>query len=378
MLRFSLLAAVLFILAGTASADRKQNDMRCHAMTIKTEIVTVMGRPCIEEADSTEEQEQKSSPREELVFYYHTDHLGSTNIVTGRGPTLCHATEYLPYGEEFVDLMASGSDPELPFKFNGKELDSETGLLYYGARYYMPKYYQWPTCDPMELKYPGVSSYSFCKNNPMNRIDLYGKDSYYTMDGQFIETDSKSTDNIYIRTAVYSRPFYNQYTGWSTSSYSIDVPLPKIDLRAEAYSNIFTDILSKINGVDVNDLHNSRVSIQKIEYDNNPYENIPYYFGDGYNDAPHVSNAVASIGKHNRNSKQMLTAYIFPIGSEERNLYSSVSNIENLLGVHEYFGHFKNKMKNHKDVFNLQKTHPSWIKTTNDFKKYENTIYNKE
>ena len=81
MLRFSLLAAVLFILAGTASADRKQNDMGCHAMTINTEVVTSIDRPCIEEADSTEVQEQRTSPREELVFFYHTDHPGSTNLV---------------------------------------------------------------------------------------------------------------------------------------------------------------------------------------------------------------------------------------------------------------------------------------------------------
>ena len=174
MLRFSLLAAVLFILAGTASADRKQNDMGCHAMTINTEVVTSIDRPCIEEADSTEVQEQRTSPREELVFYYHTDHLDSSNLVTDGNGDICHATEYLPYGEEFVDLMASGSDPELPFKFNGKELDSETGLLYYGARYYMPKYYQWPTCDPMQLKYPGVSSYAYCMGNPVKLIDLFG------------------------------------------------------------------------------------------------------------------------------------------------------------------------------------------------------------
>ena len=127
-----------------------------------------------EETDSIGEPEQRTSPVENLSFFYHTDHLGSTNLVTGRGTTLCHATEYLPYGEVFVDLQTSGSDPDLPFKFNGKEMDPETGMLYYGARYYMPKYYQWPTCDPLELKYPGVSSYSFCHNNPLNRIDLLG------------------------------------------------------------------------------------------------------------------------------------------------------------------------------------------------------------
>ena len=199
MLRFSLLAAVLFILAGTASADRKQNDMRCHAMTIKTEIVTVMGRPCIEEADSTEEQVQRTSPREELVFFYHTDHLGSTNLVTDRGRSICHAAEYLPYGEVFLEIKGSYDHLGTPFKFNGKEMDPETGMLYYGARYYMPKYCQWPTCDPMELKYPGVSSYAFCHGNPVNRFDIDGKDDIFDIFGNFIRDTGKG-DAVLIQT----------------------------------------------------------------------------------------------------------------------------------------------------------------------------------
>lgn len=117
----------------------------------------------------------RSSPSESSLFFYHTDHLGSTNLVTDRGRSICHAAEYLPYGEVFAELQTSGSDPDLPFKFNGKERDPETGMLYYGARYYMPKYCLWPTCDPMQLKYPGVSSYAYCMGNPVVFFDPNGK-----------------------------------------------------------------------------------------------------------------------------------------------------------------------------------------------------------
>ena len=125
------------------------------------------------------------------VYYYSTDHLGSTNLVTGSGRSIYHATEYLPYGEVFVDLQTSGSDPDLPFKFNGKEMDPETGMLYYGARYYMPKYCQWPTCDPMQLKYPGVSSYAYCMGNPVKLIDPLGKDVLIWY------KDSRGNDQLY-------------------------------------------------------------------------------------------------------------------------------------------------------------------------------------
>lgn len=43
---------------------------------------------------------------------------------------------YLPYGELLVDEHTSSDD--MPYKFNGKELDQETGLYYYGARYMNP------------------------------------------------------------------------------------------------------------------------------------------------------------------------------------------------------------------------------------------------
>jgi len=128
--------------------------------------------------DANDEEDVSSlrnSPSESSLFFYHTDHLGSTNLVTDRGRSICHAAEYLPYGEVFAELQTSGSDPDLPFKFNGKERDPETGMLYYGARYYMPKYCQWPTCDPLELNYPEISSYCYTFNNPLSYFDPDGR-----------------------------------------------------------------------------------------------------------------------------------------------------------------------------------------------------------
>ncbi len=52
---------------------------------------------------------------------------------------------YKPYGEALVDDHATSFDP--PWKFNGKELDSETGLYYYGARYYEAELAMWYGVD---------------------------------------------------------------------------------------------------------------------------------------------------------------------------------------------------------------------------------------
>ncbi|MFN5774554.1 RHS repeat domain-containing protein [Flavobacterium sp.] len=61
-----------------------------------------------------------------------------------------------------------------PYKFNGKELDEETGLYYYGARYYDPKVSIWLSVDPLAEKFPNHSPYNFCFNNPINFIDPFG------------------------------------------------------------------------------------------------------------------------------------------------------------------------------------------------------------
>jgi len=61
------------------------------------------------------------------------------------------------------------------YKFNAKEQDSESDLYYYGARYYDPKTSVWLGVDPMADKYPGLSPFVFCANNPVILVDPDGK-----------------------------------------------------------------------------------------------------------------------------------------------------------------------------------------------------------
>ena len=61
-----------------------------------------------------------------------------------------------------------------PYLFNAKEFDEETGMYYYGARYYEPRLSLWMSTDPMEEKYPATSSYCFVANNPIKYFDLDG------------------------------------------------------------------------------------------------------------------------------------------------------------------------------------------------------------
>ena len=114
----------------------------------------------------------------EVTFFYHSDHLGSTSYITDDKANITQYDAYLPYGELLVDEHSSSE--ELPYKFNGKQFDEETGLYYYGARYMNPVTSLWYGVDPKCYKNIHLGSYVYCSSNPIVRIDPNGEDDYVT------------------------------------------------------------------------------------------------------------------------------------------------------------------------------------------------------
>ena len=69
------------------------------------------------------------------------------------------------------------------FTFSAKERDSETGLSYFGSRYYSSDLSIWLSVDPMSDKYPSLSPYVYCANNPVMLVDPNGEEIYVEIDG---------------------------------------------------------------------------------------------------------------------------------------------------------------------------------------------------
>ena len=65
------------------------------------------------------------------------------------------------------------------YTFSAKEKDVETGLSYFGSRYYSSDLSIWLSVDPMSAKYPSLSPYTYCANNPVRCVDPNGEDPIY-------------------------------------------------------------------------------------------------------------------------------------------------------------------------------------------------------
>lgn len=103
--------------------------------------------------------------------YYHGDLLGSTRSVVD-GATVVEASDYDPWGLLMPGrTLGSGTKQG----FTGKEQDAETGLDYFGARYYLPALARWGGVDPLGEKHPEWAPYNYVLNNPNALVDPDGR-----------------------------------------------------------------------------------------------------------------------------------------------------------------------------------------------------------
>ena len=110
---------------------------------------------------------------EGFQFYFHSDHVGNSSFITDRLGEVYQHLEYFPFGETFID--EHGNQERTRYLYNGKELDDETDLYYYGARYYDTRASMWPSVDPLINKDNNMSPYVYCRNNPIKMNDPDGR-----------------------------------------------------------------------------------------------------------------------------------------------------------------------------------------------------------
>ena len=113
------------------------------------------------------------------IEYYETDALGNIRVVTNHVGSEIRRHEILPFGEEWTEDASLTPDVRL---FTGKERDYETGLDYFGARYYRAEIGRFTTIDPA-LNVKGSltdpqkwNRYAYVLNNPLKFVDRDGRE----------------------------------------------------------------------------------------------------------------------------------------------------------------------------------------------------------
>jgi RHS repeat-associated protein len=322
--------------------------------------------------------------------YNLKDHLGNTRAMfskaagAGQTPVLAQATDYYPFGKSFEQNNMDKNR----YLYNGKELQDQViggtpfGWYDYGARFYDPEIARWHTQDPLMEKKPWISTYVYCSNDPINKIDPDGMDDVYNSQGKFVEHNKheidKKQDHIVIREPNYAKKFLVAI-GFGDSKLvknmadNIDTRIEKTTLSAEAYSNVFTNILSETTGVKMNNLYNGSVSVVISHNDWN--------VDDQYNSPSLNANQNASEGHYKGQTR--ITASIINSGDKDDNrfLFSTTSNVQNLLGAHEKIGHGQKGLSDHSRIHNVyeyQFGHDSWKNTTQPFKEYMRIVHKQE
>src|SRR5258708_29968558 len=123
----------------------------------------------------------------QVVEYYKLDAGGNVLVVTDQSGAIIEQRDYLPFGEEWKP--APGDQPK---RFTGKERDAETGLDYFGARYYASNIGRFTTADPAHTLTDNLvdpqrwNRYAYGRNNPFRFVDPRWKSTRLNSSHQII------------------------------------------------------------------------------------------------------------------------------------------------------------------------------------------------
>ena len=155
-----------------------------------------------------------SMSTQEQDYYYHYDGRGNVTFITDTNQNRVAEYTYADYGS----INNQAGTLAQPFRFSTKRYDEDTGLIYFGYRYYAPATFKWLTRDPI-AEAGGVNLYGYVSGNPLKYIDPFGLDSLVANNGTL--THYNNSGNV-----VGTYPYTTGQDGVTDPSTPWQGPIP--------------------------------------------------------------------------------------------------------------------------------------------------------
>ncbi|XHR95954.1 RHS repeat-associated core domain-containing protein [Mucilaginibacter sp. UC70_90] len=136
----------------------------------------------------TEEGRARHSGTSYTYEYDLKDHLGNTRVTLTPDPNdptqqtakILQENDYYAFGYGIQSMQGIVASPKNEYLYNHKELQEETGLYDYGARFYDPVIGRWTSVDPLAEISRRFSPYNYVENNPIRMIDPDGMEATFS------------------------------------------------------------------------------------------------------------------------------------------------------------------------------------------------------
>jgi RHS repeat-associated protein len=151
------------------------------------------------------------------IVYILEDQIGSSVVRLSTSGTVIDEEEYYPFGDSSLRTFTYKR-----YRYVGKEKDSESGLYYYGARYYAAWTCRFISVDPLANGYPFYTPYNYAGNKPIHKIDIDGMQEQgkapenKSAEGSDSGNKARPGSGANIKRTERTRDYFNNMTATST------------------------------------------------------------------------------------------------------------------------------------------------------------------
>lgn len=235
--------------------------------------------------------------------------LQSICLELDKSASIISYEEYYPFGTTSYRSGKNQAEVKLKqYRYNGKERDKETGLYYYGARFYAAWIGRFISSDPIGDDFPGLSNSQYASNNPILNIDLDGLEG---MTGFFFGNQATAQQQAYETQQKYGDIPKKKSEEVDSENASIS-PNEVARISAHVYGGVPDEILingwkpsSRDVGLKESDFNNSETGLQSGLYERKKNDGtLEYVYATAGTNPLELNDYGANIKQTTADSKQ--------------------------------------------------------------------------